>query len=130
MSEGPLPQPDLATSEPGTPLADREDTGQNNSPQEHGPPAPAFLDIFSNYNTILPDVRTIFTVFCDLLAEELTSLRLQNSIVESTPFELSVSHSMITTPSIYRKIRKAPEQGSVNTSYTLLEVPRNSQVIH
>lgn len=28
MPEGPLPHPDLPTSEPGMPLADREDTGQ------------------------------------------------------------------------------------------------------
>lgn len=84
----------------------------------------------SLYSTPLPESQSLSSVLRDLLVNDMAEQDLHDAITESIPADLFVSHSMISTPVIFRNIHKKLYKGGWDTSYTHFHLHRKAPVAH
>lgn len=115
-------------AEPAT-LGSIEGTVSRNGEQQHKerhiPPAPNISDsavptstahrqMVASFSpedvTLLLKVQSVVKVLTDLLTEGLRGAELLDTIIESVPPSLFITHSMVSSPAIFRSIRKVLNQ--------------------
>lgn len=70
------------------------------------------------------------TVLTKIVRQGLLVPDVQEAMLESIPYGLFISHSMISTPAIYDSIRKYLEESGVQATHTTIPLPRNAPVAH
>lgn len=85
------------------------------------------VSLFGRDVTRLPEVLLLVTALLELLGEGLRGAHLQDAITEGIRSRLFICHCMVSTPAIYRSIRKTLDQSGVHTSQLDLVHPGMSR---